>query len=325
MTEFVLWFAYGFRAPNRHFASDYRSGGMALQSRSQPRYPKHFFAVFTVLSFVAVTSGCLAVALDGASVGLWLRNLAAWGVGAVVALVVFRFASPVFARVMIFAAPVGLLASLTSPGQMSVHRWLDIGSVQANVAALLLPAFVVAMANFVHDARWIWLAYAVCAVVLILQPDASQATALAAAGLAIVARLPVACVIRIGAGTLVSCGAVVAWLRPDPLTPVAEVEGIIGLAYAISPLLAIMAVVALGGTILEPMMIAVRPELPAVRTAALTLSVYFVLSALTPLFGAFPVPLVGISMSPVVGFWLGAGLLAAIGSWEKSTADVSNA
>jgi hypothetical protein len=33
--------------------------------------------------------------------------------------------------------------------------------------------------------------------------------------------------------------------------------------------------------------------------------------ALAPAFGAFPVPLVGIGMSPVVGFWLGAGALAA--------------
>ena len=257
--------------------------------------------------------------------GAWLLNLVSWGVGAVVALAVFRFASPMFARVMIFAAPVGLLASLANPGQIGVHRWLDLGPVQANAAALLLPVFVVAMASFVHDARWIWFAYAVCAVVLILQPDASQATALAAAGLVIVARLPVARVVRISAVVLVSSGAVVAWLRPDPLTPVAEVEGIIGLAYGLSPLIAIVAVVSLGGATLAPMMTATRPERSVVRTAALALSAYFVLSALTPLFGAFPVPLVGISMSPVVGFWLGAGLLVAIASWENAAADVSSA
>ena len=296
-----------------------------MQDRLRYLRYSRFLAVFTVMSFVAVASGCFAAALDGAPAGSWLRNLVAWGVGAVVALAVSRFASPRFTRIMIFAAPVGLLASLVNPGQMGVHRWLDLGPVQANAAALLLPVFVVAMAYFVHDARWVWFAYALCAALLILQPDASQATALAAAGLAIVARLPVARVVRICAVVLVSLGAVVAWLRPDPLTPVAEVEGIIGFAYAISPLIAIVAIVALGGVTLTTMMIAARPRRSAVRTAAFALSTYFVLSALTPLFGTFPVPLVGIAMSPIVGFWLGAGLLAAIASWEKSTADVLSA
>ncbi len=288
-----------------------------MKNRSQPRHSRRFFTVFTALSFIAVATGCFVVALDGASAVVWSLNLPAWGVGAVVALVVSRFASPMFARIIVFVAPVGLLASLANPGRMGVHRWLDVGPIHANAAALLLPVFVVAMASFVHDARWVWFAYALCAVGLILQPDASQATALAVAGLVIVARLPATRVVRISVVVLISSGAVVAWVRPDPLTPVAEVEGIIGLAYAISPLIAVVAVVALGGATLAPMMIAARPELSAARTAALALSTYFVLSALTPLFGAFPVPLVGIGMSPIIGLWLGVGLLAASFSWEN--------
>jgi cell division protein FtsW (lipid II flippase) len=266
------------------------------------------------MSFVAVATGCLVVAVDDASAGVWLLNLAAWGVGAVVALAVSRFASPLFARVVTFVAPIGLLASLANPGQAGVHRWIDVGPVHANVAALLLPAFIVALAALVRDGPWIWLACAACAVLLILQPDASQATAFAAAVLVIVVRLPLARAIRVGTVVLVSSGAAMAWLRPDPLAPVAEVEGIVGLAYALSPPLAIVAVVALGGAALAPMMTATRPERSAARTAALALSAYFVFSALTPLFGAFPVPLVGIGVSPVIGFWMGAGLLVAIAS-----------
>ena len=277
------------------------------------------------MSFLAVATGCLVVALDGASAGTCLPDLAAWGVGAVVALVVYRFASPVFTRVMVLATPVGLLASLANPGQMGVHRWLDLGPVHANAAALLLPALVVAMAGLVCDVQWIWLAHAVCVVVLILQPDASQATAFAAATLIVIGRLPVTHFARIGLLVLVSSGAGIAWLRPDPLTPVAEVEGIIGFAYTLSPLIAVVAVVALGGTTLAPMIIAAWSKRSAARTAALALSAYFVLSALTPMFGAFPVPLVGIGMSPIVGFWLGVGLLAAIASWENVVTDVSSA
>lgn len=31
-----------------------------------------------------------------------------------------------------------------------------------------------------------------------------------------------------------------------------------------------------------------------------------------PLLGAFPVPLVGMSMSPIIGFWAGIGALMAV-------------
>lgn len=292
-----------------------------MQNRPRLRYPERFLAVFAVVSFVAIATGCLAVAVDDASAGAWLLNLAAWGVGAVMALAVSRFASPMFVRVITFATPIGLLASLANPGQAGVHRWIDIGPVHANIAALLLPAFVVALAALVGDGSWIWLTCAACAVLLILQPDASQATAFAAAVLIVVVRLPVARAIRVGIMVLVSSGAVIAWLRPDPLAPVAEVEGIVSLAYALSPPVAIVAVVALGGAALAPMMTATRSERSAARTAALALSAYFVFSALTPLFGAFPVPLVGIGVSPVIGFWMGAGLLVAIASRGNAAPD----
>jgi cell division protein FtsW (lipid II flippase) len=294
---------------------------MTLQNRPRLRYPERLLAVFAVASFVAVAAGCLVVAVDGAPAGAWPLNLAAWGAGAVMALAVSRFASPPFARAVTFAAPVGLLASLANPGQAGVHRWIDIGPVQANVAALLLPAFVVALAALVRDGSWIWLACAACAVLLVLQPDASQATAFAAAVLIVVVRPPVARAIRVSIVVLVSSGAAIAWLRPDPLAPVAEVEGIVGLAYALWPPIAIVAVVALGGAALAPIVAATRPERSAARTAALALGAYFVFSTLTPLFGAFPVPLVGIGVSPVVGFWMGAGLLVAVASWESADPD----
>ena len=85
--------------------------------------------------------------------------------------------------------------------------------------------------------------------------------------------------------------AAASWLRPDPLEAIPEVEGIVGLAYAVSPVLALLAVVVLVATLLAP--------------------AYFLTAAATTLFGAFPMPLLGVGMSPILGFWLGVGLLAA--------------
>jgi hypothetical protein len=49
-----------------------------------------------------------------------------------------------------------------------------------------------------------------------------------------------------------------------------------------------------------------------VKVPALALTACCVVTAVAPMFGAFPVPLVGVGMSSIVGFWLGAGALAAV-------------
>jgi hypothetical protein len=74
---------------------------------------------------------------------------------------------------------------------------------------------------------------------------------------------------------------------------------------------AVAAVALLAATALWPLRMA-GSDLPRTRVAALALAVYCLASALAPAFGAFPVPLVGMGMSPVLGFWLGAGALAAV-------------
>ncbi len=57
---------------------------------------------------------------------------------------------------------------------------------------------------------------------------------------------------------------------------------------------------------------ATRSAPPSPRLAGWALSLCFLLWMTTPLLGAFPVPLVGIGMSPILGTWLGVGLLAAL-------------
>jgi hypothetical protein len=44
-----------------------------------------------------------------------------------------------------------------------------------------------------------------------------------------------------------------------------------------------------------------------------------------PLFSAFPVPLVGIGMSPIIGFWFGIGALMTVCDHAKPTDDTSDA
>lgn len=264
-------------------------------------------ARFGVPSFAAVAIGCAVAATSGVPNGVWTRSLASWGLGALAAVATALWGGRRMSLALLILAPLGLAATFLSADLQGVHRWIDAGPLHLNAAEVLLPASVVTLAGL---RRWsVRLACAAAMLLLLaLQPDASQATALGAALLVVAVTSPAARLPRIVAGVLAVVATVVAWLRPDPLAPVPEVEKIMSLAVQVSPFAAGAAWVALllaCGALAWPAH-ASRPS-----PASTALAAYALLTALIPLVGAFPVPLVGQAMSPILGLWLGAGLLAA--------------
>ena len=251
-----------------------------------------------ILLLPAVAAGAITLAALGQPAGLWLRNPVAWAAGSLLAWALSRLRMPVWIPLVL--APLILAATFADRGQLGVHRWLALGPLRWNAAFLVLPSACVSIGVLADRARWVWWVAAACGVLLAVQPDASQATALAASMVVIA--------IRTGAGLVPIAGSVVlagaAWFRPDPLAPVPEVEGIVGLAWGISPLLAVVAVAALA-------VASAAPLLAPNRTPALALSAYLATVSLMTLAGAFPVPLVGAGLSPVLGFLLAAGVYAA--------------
>jgi hypothetical protein len=267
---------------------------------------------FAVLSLTAVAVGCLVARAGGAPAGEWARNLVAWGVGAIFAAGLSTRIGARAPPVVLAMAPLAIAATLFSGGQSGVHRWVQLGPLRMNVAEVLLPAAVVACAVLLTGRRplW-WLAAALTLVLLAAQPDASQATAFGGALVVVIAALPWSRPWRAGGVALVGLAVALSWARPDPLAPVPDVEGVMALAWRLSPFAAILAGAALGGAGLAPLM-AARTEGQGARTAAIALTAYAALSVLAPLMGAFPVPLVGMGMSPILGLWLGVGLLAGV-------------
>jgi hypothetical protein len=150
----------------------------------------------------------------------------------------------------------------------------------------------------------------------VLQPDASQAVALAAAAAILLARAPAPLVLRAGLAAAFAAAALIAWLRPDPLQPVAEVEDIFGLALQATPGFAALGAASLAAAAAAPLSLARAGS--SGRSAALALCAYFAVAALAPLAGAYPVPLVGLGMSFPVGWWLGVALLAGAGKEAES-------
>lgn len=267
-------------------------------------------AVFGLVSLAAVLAGLAICSASGVSLTLGLRNLAAWAIGAVVAAIIAlkvrRSALPVF----LWLLPVALMVSFQGPGLEGVHRWLSLGPVQANVAMLLGPAFVVAFAarmDFWPTGSW--LAILAALALTATQPDASQATALAAVAVLAAWSFHARPRSRLILVALAIGAAVWAWQRPDPLAPVPEVEGVITLAFAQSVSMGALALSLLILTAVAPTLAATAP---ATRLPALSLGLFLLAWAAAPFLGAFPVPFLGMGPSPIVGAWLGVGLLVAL-------------
>lgn len=265
-------------------------------------------AAFGAASLASVGLGCWIAGVHSVPAGVWLRDLGAWVVGLVAAAIIGGASGRRAQAGFLLAAPIGLGATLLAPGLGAVHRWLQLGPFQVNAAEILLPPAVVALAALGEGRRWPWLIGALVGAVLVAQPDASQATAFAGAGIVALLLSAMGRGLR-WSGVLIAVAVIgAAWLRPDPLAPVPEVEGMFRLAWGLSPFVAVLAAAPLLAAALAPMLAGQRGA---------TLSSYFLISAMAPALGAFPVPLVGMGVSPILGAWLGVGVLVAVDATSK--------
>ena len=287
------------------------------QKGRQPTQSARLAVPFAIASFLAVASGCGVAAAAGVSPGVWGRNAAAWVIGALLAGLVARIQPAGLCRAILVVTPPAFLLSLYSTGQSGVHRWIALGPLHWNVAFLCLPAATVALATTVRNrSRWTPWAALLIALALVLQPDASQATAFAAAGVfVLLAASPSPA--RIVTGIFLVIAAILTWTLPDPLQPVPEVEGILALAGTVSVGIAALCAISLAATAVSPLF-ARNKRCPEAHLPSQALSVYFLTCAAMPLFGAFPVPLLGMSVSPIIGYWLGIGTLLAIHTTEST-------
>jgi hypothetical protein len=254
---------------------------------------------FAIASFCAVALGCWVARHSGVPTAVWARNIAGYAAGALLAWLFFVQAGRHnWRQAALAAAPLALLLTFTHAGLSGVHRWFATGPLSWNASFMLLPVAVVALAAFRPGLNMPWVCAGIIQALLSLQPDASQATAFATACVVIAGRVPL---VR----SAFVLAAAFAWTQPDPLLPVAEVEGIYGLAMALSPLAAAAGALAAAAAALAPLTI-------RRGSAGWALAAYFLVVSAMPLAGAFPVPLLGMGMSPIIGFWLGTAALAAL-------------
>lgn len=250
-----------------------------------------------------------------ASLALTLQQLLV----SVVAAAIYIFATerknhaPLKLQTWVFAAASLLLAlpifNVWTPGP---RRWISAGSFKLYVAALVLPAVILVLAQTLRSNRigltWPLVATVALAALLAVQPDASQVTAFAlAATIAILVSkarpTPKLC----SFAGLIAC-VVLAWRQPDPLEPVPYVEGVLDIAWAAGLTATIVAVlaIALPPAVLSWQARATRSwELLAVAAYYATID-FLAFRQLTPM------PLLGFGVSPILGYCLLSILTARV-------------
>lgn len=239
-------------------------------------------------------------------------NLVALVLGVALVVVVPRIAGDRLAAWAPGLAALGILATLVGPGIDGVHRWISLGALRLGVSALLAPWILLGLAAGQGRARGhAILAALVAQVVHVVQPDAGQATALAAGALPLLLdRMRAPTPVGVASALALALLAAAAWLRDDPLAAVDHVERILVLgASEGAPW--VVAMVAVGAALVACIVVPGRGRVPGVVVVGL--ASYCVATFVVTFFGCFPVPILGAGASPVIGWY---SLLAVRASAE---------
>lgn len=260
--------------------------------------------------------GLVVMSRAGVPEAIWLRNVAAAVMGVLMVMAGIRHRSASSTGALPrwpFALGLAVLGlTLMTPGVSGVHRWVGLGPLDVHVGAVLLPSLLVLLTDL-DWALTVPLA-ALTLTLLLLQPDAAQATSFAAgwgvwAGMkhGRIAGAPITAAVMLAGAT---------WLRHDPLEPVAHAEGIVGVAISQGTIVGASSLVALA---LLPVPFLLSPN----HRAGTALAVYMVGTIVAAGIGNYPVPVVGCGVSPILGYYLAVVALRRTGARDCQAASAT--
>lgn len=252
----------------------------------------------------ALMIGIVAMRQLGVSGAAWSTNIAAAAFGVVIWSVGRRL-PPLrrhSSRALLATVSIAtILLPFASEGMLGVHRWVSVAGLRLHASAIAAPLIILCVAAAAaHRISSALAIGATGAFILALQPDAAQATSLAAACAVVLVRAQMKPRKALLSVALLVVASVAAFVRHDPLPPVAHVEGIFDVVSSRGPGPAATATVAL---LLVPVPFFVAWHRDR-RPMALALGVYIAMTLLAPAWGTFPVPIMGYGASPILGYFI---------------------
>ena len=184
------------------------------------------------------------------------------------------------------------------------QRWLGLFGFRLYIAPVVLPLFLLLWYRILsrHEAT-AGVASAVAAFValgLLLQPDAAQLTAFAAASVPILWCSSIGRLGRLIMIVSLLVAAAVSWAVPDALAPVSYVEGVFLVAASFSVWLLLVAVLAVALPVFSLGWQAYKSNSPGILGVAIYFAVLYLLAPIQ----VTPVPLLGFGAGPILGYFI---------------------
>lgn len=250
----------------------------------------------------AVLLGAAIASRHGVSPAAYAPNVVALAMGAGLGWAARRAGMERVAAVAPALTLVGVAATLLGPGLDGVRRWVALGPVRLNSSTMLAPWLIAGLLSSRPGVRWRAVGLLVATQTAHLaQPDAAQASALAAGALPLLVggaldRRAGAAVAALLAGL-----AALTWTRPDPLAALDHVERIVALARDLGPLWLTGALLVLLA-LLAPFAALARTDDVLTRRACAAATAYLLAALGAAWVGHFPVPVLGAGAGPVLGW-----------------------
>ncbi|WP_260483456.1 hypothetical protein [Sphingomicrobium flavum] len=247
------------------------------------------------LGLGALAAACaIALALlHGAPTMMIMAYGAASGAGLLLGRLPLRTLAERAPPVSILIASVMVLVAIWGVGADEVRRWVALGPLRLQPSLFLIPLLLVAPAGRL----WAF-AMAIAALGLALQPDAATSAALLLAlAVRAFAQPSGHAMVALAAA---AAGLVFALMQADPLAPVRFIEHVMQDHVAAGAASLILALIGL---------LAGLAALWTRRAPFRSLLAFWLGLALASLAGAYPTPIIGLSVSAAFGFWISLSMM----------------
>ena len=170
---------------------------------------------------------------------------------------------------------------------------------------LVLPLLLWCLHQLLHEKKFLFgmILYTATGAILSFQPDASQTTAFALAGIVLFFNNKMDLKLRLISIVVAASAIYLAWSRVDLLEPIEYVEDVFEMMVALGPV-GIAGIFICSIALIIPFILMEFKRIETVRVLSTAFIVYIATSMIIAVFGHYPVMVMGAEASSVVGWYL---------------------
>lgn len=263
------------------------------------------YFITLIVALPAVIIGAIAMSAHNIQSINFILNIVCLLIGWLISCYVISKHSKIsksrtYGIIIIILILVLYVLTFIDPGMNDVHRWLSLGPIKIYISSIFAPILIILFWKLLKNNNDLLVVVitVIIAILIVLQPDASQLTAFAIPMMIIlfskINNRILSCFII---GILIFL-VIISWIHLDSLPAVIYVEEIVGLVMDMGLIWSILGISSL---IILPMpffFLSKENE----RLLSRCIGLYFVIIIITTFFGNFPVPLMGYGISPIISY-----------------------